>query len=86
MQRTTIMLDEDSRQAARELALRFACSTSEAIRRAIMTCREQYPLGRFTTPEERTRRTQALRTLIEISDGADPQAEIDELKRVDAES
>ena len=38
--RTTLMLDEDVRSAARELAHRYGCSTSEAIRRAVLRHRD----------------------------------------------
>jgi len=59
--RTTIILDEQSRAAARQLALRFDCSTSEAIRRAILCCRDQVfgvPVG------TRRQRTRALLSLL----------------------
>ena len=38
--RTTLILDDESRRAARELALRYDCSLSEAIRRAVVLHRD----------------------------------------------
>ena len=60
--------------------LRFGCSTSEAIRRAILGYRD-HCLG--VSPEFRATRTVALRELIQLFEGHDAQAEIDELKRQD---
>ena len=34
--RTTLILDEETQKAARELAARYGCSFSEAIRRAVL--------------------------------------------------
>ncbi|MEW6278644.1 MAG: hypothetical protein AB1758_08495 [Candidatus Eremiobacterota bacterium] len=78
----TLLLDEETHQAAKQLALLCGCSTSEAIRRSVLSCRQRYAPER-PTPEERARRTEALRKLIELSDGQDARAELDELKRVD---
>ena len=38
--RTSLILDDDTRIAARQLALRYDCSTSEAIRRAVVRHRD----------------------------------------------
>lgn len=84
--RTTILLDEASRQAARDLAHQFGCSTSEAIRRVLVEYSKEHPPVRYATPERRQERVKALHRLIEMFAGHDAQAEIDELKRVDAES
>lgn len=75
--RTTILLDDESRRAARELALRLDCSTSEAIRTAILRYREQV-FG--VAPEARKARTRALLKLIELSEGMDPEEEIRRLQ------
>lgn len=84
--RTTILLDEASRRAARDLAHQFGCSTSEAIRRVLVEYSKSSTPVRYVTPERRQERVKALRQLIQMFDGHDAQAEILELKRVDAES
>ena len=78
--RTTILLDDETRSAARELAHRLNRSTSEAIRRAILRYRDQAP---GVPPERQRERTEALRRLIELCDGQDADAEIAELKAAD---
>jgi len=78
--RTTIILDEDSKRAARQLALRLDCSTSEAIRRAIMSHKDQV----FGIPlEARRERTETLRRWIDASEGIDAEAEVKRLKAED---
>lgn len=84
--RTTILLDEESQRAARDLAHQFGCSTSEAIRRVLVEYAQHHPPVRFATPEQRKQRVHALHHLFEMFEGHDAQAEIDELKRADAES
>ena len=79
--RTTIILDDETRKAARELARIYDCSTSEAIRRAVVRVREA--LG-GATPTERARRRRALERLFELSEGSDPDAEIRRIKSEDA--
>jgi len=79
--RTTLVLDEPTRKAARELALRYDCSMSEAIRRAVLRHRDSV-LG---VPEkERETRTAALYRLFELFEGHDAEAEIRRLKAEDA--
>jgi hypothetical protein len=78
--RTTILLDEETRRAARELAARYDCSLSEAIRRAIHAQRQQV-LG--VSAERRRERLHAFHRLIELFDGHDPEREISELKDED---
>ena len=78
--RTTILLDDDVRAAARELAHRYGCSTSEAIRRAILRHRDAM-LG---IPQ--ARREERLRTLdhlFELFDGHDAADETRHLKEQD---
>ena len=78
--RTTIILDEHSKRAARELALRLDCSTSEAIRRAIVSHKEQV----FGIPlETRRERTEILLKWIDASEGMDPEAEVNRIKAED---
>ena len=78
--RTTILLDEAARTAARELALRYQCSTPEAIRRAILRQRDAV-LG--IPPAGRDKRVRALGRLFELFEGHDPEDEIRRLKEQD---
>ncbi len=79
-QRTTLLLDDETRNAARQLALRYGCSTSEAIRRAILKHRDAV----FGVPAEgRTERRRNLVQLIELFRGNDPEEEIRRLKSQD---
>jgi hypothetical protein len=79
--RTSLVLDEDVRRAARQLARYYDCSTSEAIRRAILHQRDAV-LG--PPAEHRQRRRRAVELLIRLSEGSDPEAEVRRLKREDA--
>ena len=78
--RTTILLDDETREAARELAYRLNCSTSEAIRRAILRYRQ---MTAGATPERRRQRVKALEKLIALSEGLDAEAELERLKSED---
>lgn len=80
-QRTTLILDEDSKRAARELALRYDCSMSEAIRRAVVKHRDAV-LG--VAPASRRERRETLERLFGLFEGNDPEAEVRRLKREDA--
>ncbi len=80
VRRTTLILDRASRDAARDLAAKYDCSVSEAIRRAIVRHRDAF-LG--VTDEFRARRTQALSRLFELFEDHDAQAELDRLKAQD---
>jgi len=74
------MLDDETRDAAKKLAARYGCSTSEAIRRAVLAHRNTV----FGVSEEvRRRRVNALERLIELFDGHDAEAEIVQLKAED---
>jgi hypothetical protein len=78
--RTTIVLDEQTRQAARELAARDGCSLSEAIRRAVLQQHErasEIPLAR------QKERKELLERLFELFEGNDPETEIRRLKSED---
>jgi hypothetical protein len=78
--RTTLILDHEARKAARELALRYDCTLSEAIRRAVVRQRDAV-LG---VPQAvREERTQILHRLFELFEGNDPQAEVRRLKAED---
>lgn len=79
--RTTLLLDPESRKAARELALRYGCSTSEAIRRAVIRQRD----AAFGVPAEgRKERVATLKRLFELFEGNDADDEIQRLKSQDA--
>lgn len=78
--RTTILLDDETRHAARELALRYGCSVSEAIRRAILRQRDA-SLG--VPASARKERTKALERLFELFEGNDPEEELDRLEQQD---
>jgi len=80
-ERTTIVLDPATRKAARELARRYQCSASEAIRRAVIRQRD-LELG--VSDEVRRRRSKALERLFEIFEGVDPEAEVRRIKAEDA--
>lgn len=78
--RTTILLDDETRRAARDLATRFDCSTSEAIRRAVLRYRDMV-VG--VDPSFRAKRRAALDRLYVLFEGADPAEEIRRVKRED---
>ena len=78
--RTTVLLDDDTREAARQLAAKYDCSASEAIRRAVVRHRDAV----FGVPaESRRERTRALTRLFDLFEGHDVEAEIRELKAQD---
>jgi hypothetical protein len=80
-QRTTLLLDAETRPAARQLALRYGCSTSEAIRRAVLRHRDSV----FGVPvESRRERRKVLNRLFRLFDGHDAEVEIGQLKSQDA--
>jgi hypothetical protein len=74
------MLDEDTRKAARQLALRYGCSTSEAIRRAVVRHRDAV----FGVPAgSRQERRKVLDRLFDLFDGHDADDETRRLKTQD---
>jgi hypothetical protein len=78
--RTTLLLDDATRTAARDLARRYGCNVSEAIRRAVIHQRDMtvgLPAGR------RAERTRALHRAFVLFEGNDPAAEIRSLKAQD---
>lgn len=80
MRRTSILLDEGASRAARELAARYQCSVSEAIRRAITNHRDAV----VGVPDEaRLARTAALHRLFELFEGHDAAGELSRLKEED---
>jgi hypothetical protein len=79
--RTTLVLDDEARAAARQLARRYGCSLSEAMRRALVRQRD----AEVGLPRERRReRARALRRLFDLFEGNDPAAEVRRLKAEDA--
>jgi hypothetical protein len=74
-------MDPETRQAARQLALRYGCSTSEAIRRAVLRHRDFV----FGVPaESRNERRKVLDRLFQLFEGNDAEEEIERLKAQDA--
>ena len=78
--RTTLVLDERSRDAARELARRYGCTVSEAIRRSVIRQRD-IEVG--IPAEHRRRRVAILRRLFSLFEDNDPAKEIARLKAED---
>ncbi len=79
--RTSLILDEETKHAARQLALRYGCSTSEAIRRAILRQRDAV----FGVPSEsRRERHSSLLRLIDLFKDNDGEEEIGRLKAQDS--
>lgn len=78
--RTTLVLDEEARAAARQLARLYRCSLSEAMRRALIRQRD----SEVGVPRERRReRARTLRRLFDLFDGNDAAAEVRRLKAED---
>jgi hypothetical protein len=78
--RTTIVLDETTRRAARRLARRWECSSSEAIRRSVI---RQHEAELGPTPGERQARKRLLAELFKTFAGHDVAAEVARLKAED---
>ena len=79
--RTTILLDDESRRAAKQVAAALDVAPAEAIRRSIVAYRDQL-VG--TSADTRRRRVAALRRAIELFEGNDAEAEVRALKEQDA--
>jgi hypothetical protein len=78
--RTTLILDDETRAAARQLAMRYECSASEAIRRAVVHQRDVV----FGVPESRRHeRRRTLERLFDLFEGHDGKKEIRRLKSQD---
>jgi len=78
--RTTLVLDDKAREAARQLAHRYGCSLSEATRRALIRQRD-VELG--VPRERRQERVQALGRLFDLFADNDADAEVRRLKAED---
>ena len=78
--RTTLLFDEETRKAAKELALRYDCSTSEAVRRAVIRHRDSV-FG--VSNEARQERVHTLQRLFHLFEGHDAESEIRRLKAED---
>ena len=78
--RTTILLDDEVQAAARDLAHRYGCSASEAIRRSVLHHREAV-IG--VSPTRRKERVQVLNLLIGMFEDHDIEEEIRRLKEQD---
>ena len=78
--RTTILLDDESRRAAKQLATALDVAPSEAVRRAIVAYRDQV-VG--ASGDLRRRRLRAFERAIELFEGNDPEAEVRALKEQD---
>ena len=78
--RTTLVLDDKAREAARQLARRHGCSLSEATRRALIRQRD----AEIGVPAQRRReRAKALRRLFDLFADNNPKAEVRGLKAED---
>ena len=78
--RTTLLLDDEVRAAARALAYRYGCSTSEAIRRAVLGHRDAV----FGIPQaRRDERVRILNRLFDLFQDHDADDEIRRLKEQD---
>lgn len=78
--RTTLVLDDKAREAARQLARRHGCSLSEATRRALIRQRD---LEIGVPAERRRERTRTLRRLFDLFADNDARAEVRRLKAED---
>jgi hypothetical protein len=78
--RTTLVLDDKAREAARQLAHRYGCSLSEAMRHALVRQRDA-ELG--IPRARRQERIQTLRRLFDLFADNDPRSEIRRLKAED---
>jgi hypothetical protein len=78
--RTTLMLDEESGAAARQLATYYGCPLSEAIRRSLIAQRDSISGIPKRVREQRLR---TLKRLFEIFEGNDAAEEVQRLKSED---
>ena len=76
-----MLMDAETRAAARDLAHSYGCSTSEAIRRSVLRHSESV-LG--VPQAHRIERVATLNRLIELFEGHDAEEEIRRLKEQDA--
>ncbi len=80
MKRTTIILDEESGAAARQLAAHYGCAVSEAIRRSLIAQRDTVA---GVPMRDRQQRLRTLKRLFEIFEGNDAAEEVRRLKLED---
>ncbi len=78
--RTTLILDDEAGEAARQLARRYHCSISEAIRRSLIAQRDAETGISRQARKERSRALRRLFVLFEDNDAGD---EIRRLKSED---
>jgi len=78
--RTTLILDDESGAAARQLADHYGCPVSEAIRRSLIAQRDTVA---GVTKRTRLQRLRILKRLFEMFEGNDAAEEIRRLKRED---
>jgi hypothetical protein len=78
--RTSIFLDPETKKAAKQLSTIYDCSTSEAIRRAVIHHRDAV-LG--ISPESQKKRQHILCRLFELFEGNEAEEEIQRLKKED---
>lgn len=79
--RTTLILDDESSLAARQLADHYGCPVSDAIRRSLIAQRDTVA---GVSKQIRQQRVKALKRLFEIFDGNDAAEEVRRLKSDDA--
>ena len=78
--RTTLILDEESGVAARQLAEHYGCPVSDAIRRSLIAQRDSVA---GVPKSVRQQRVKTLKRLFEIFEGHDAAEEVQRLKRED---
>jgi predicted transcriptional regulator len=78
--RTTILLDDESRRAAKQLATALDVPPSEAVRRAIVAYRDQI-VG--VSADVRKKRVLAFTRARDLFEGNDAEAEVRSLKEQD---
>ncbi len=75
--RTTLILDDEARAAARQLADHYGCRVSDAIRRSLIAQRDAVA---GVTKRTRQQRLKTLKLLFEIFEGNDAAEEVRRLK------
>ena len=78
--RTTLILDDESSLAARQLADHYGCPVSDAIRRSLIAQRDTVA---GVSKQIRQQRVKSLKRLFEIFDGNDAAEEVRRLKSED---
>lgn len=78
--RTTILLDDNSRRAAKQVASELDVTPSEVIRRAIVAYRDQI-VG--ISADARKRRLRSFKRAVQLFEGNDAEAEVQALKEQD---